>query len=312
VFPFVVMFGSDEIAALEAVMTVLMWWGHSWQATFPNPPVHLTDTFDALLALHDDRLHAHLYECEIPPGLMCWTLLSTLFSEILPSPTWLGVMDYIFSHLREMELMFLLPIAILKEIRISLLANNEQRHIVKYIRQPQTLDALQLLRAVTVIRRNTPEHLLTAITSTVPVSDDMSTGGGGSKSILKRSGSQMSKPSPDEQDMGQVREDIAAQEGNPIFPLPKGRYPAYDGFPPYLVDWQAKERALALAMKKEVAAKESALNELESQIKQVTSLRTPPSYVSYYHQLNCLFSDLNIMCLFGVSAAGDQSPAVDE
>lgn len=271
VFPFVVMFASDEIAALEAVMSVLMWWGHSWQATFPNPPVHLTDTFDSLLALHDDRLHAHLYACEVPPGLMCWTLVSTLFSEILPSPTWLGVMDYMLSHIREMELLFLLPIAILKEIRISLLAATEARHIVRYIRQPQTLDALQLLRTVTIIRRNTPGHLLTAITSATPVSDDASPTASGTKSsTLKRTASMgTQQTSPEEIALGHVREDMVAQEGNPIFPLPKGRYPAYDGFPPYLVDWQAKERALALAMKKEVAAKESALSELENQIKQV-------------------------------------------
>lgn len=41
VAPFVNVFGCDEIAALEAVMSVLMWWGHSFHATFPHPPVHI-------------------------------------------------------------------------------------------------------------------------------------------------------------------------------------------------------------------------------------------------------------------------------
>ena len=42
VFPFVLLYGADELAALETAMTVLMWWGHSFHATFPHPPVHIT------------------------------------------------------------------------------------------------------------------------------------------------------------------------------------------------------------------------------------------------------------------------------
>ena len=41
-FPFVLLYGSDELAALETVMSILMWWGHSFHATFPNPPAHIT------------------------------------------------------------------------------------------------------------------------------------------------------------------------------------------------------------------------------------------------------------------------------
>lgn len=41
VAPFITVFGCDEIATLEAVMSVLMWWGHSFHATFPHPPVHI-------------------------------------------------------------------------------------------------------------------------------------------------------------------------------------------------------------------------------------------------------------------------------
>ena len=40
-FPFVLLFGADELAALETVMTLLLWWGHSFHATFPHPPVHI-------------------------------------------------------------------------------------------------------------------------------------------------------------------------------------------------------------------------------------------------------------------------------
>ena len=31
-FPFTIVYASDELAALETVMTIMMWWGYSWQS----------------------------------------------------------------------------------------------------------------------------------------------------------------------------------------------------------------------------------------------------------------------------------------
>jgi hypothetical protein len=45
VFPFILTYGNDELAAFESIMTVLMWWGHSFHATFPHPPVHITGSY---------------------------------------------------------------------------------------------------------------------------------------------------------------------------------------------------------------------------------------------------------------------------
>ena len=39
--PFVTLFGSDEMSAFEAVMSMFMWCGHSFHATYPHPPVHI-------------------------------------------------------------------------------------------------------------------------------------------------------------------------------------------------------------------------------------------------------------------------------
>ena len=50
VFPFILLYGADELAALETAMTVLMWWGHSFHATFPHPPVHITGKLSTFLS----------------------------------------------------------------------------------------------------------------------------------------------------------------------------------------------------------------------------------------------------------------------
>ena len=137
--PFVTLFGSDEISAFEAVMSVFMWWGHSFHATYPHPPVHiigmtythspsnsfthsftpfsffstyfflsshpcqlscltiswvtflysllsfnvLTDSIDDVIKIHDPTLHHHLEVVGIRSGFLGWSLIKTMFSEIL-------------------------------------------------------------------------------------------------------------------------------------------------------------------------------------------------------------------------------------
>jgi hypothetical protein len=60
VFPFTLVYGTDELAAVETCMSILMWWGHSWHATHPNPPVHIVDALDSLLKYLDPKVPTYL------------------------------------------------------------------------------------------------------------------------------------------------------------------------------------------------------------------------------------------------------------
>jgi hypothetical protein len=255
VFPFVVLFGSDELAALESAITILMWWGRSWQATFPHPPVHITDILDALLQHHDEQLRTYFYKLDVAPGLIAWKMLSTLFSEILPKDSWLCVMDYLLVNIQDYSLFYIVPIAIFKMLRSSILTSQTQRNLINFLRFPQALDPIALIQILKVLRQRTPAHLLLGNTLNT------------SKTSLKGT---TQKPYDDKDlELKDIRESIADSEGAPIFPLPRGRYPAFDGYPPHLVDWQVKERSIALSMQQEISSRESALEELEARIAQV-------------------------------------------
>ena len=161
VYPFVLVFGADEVsdpplppwtiphidpalicchftspslkvAATETVMTLLMWWGHSWMATHPHPPVHITDSLDALLRLHDPPLHAHLHSLkpEVSPGLLGWSLLSSLFTHVLARRAWLPFMDLLFSHIEDCALSLLAPVALLHGLREDILAASDERAVM--------------------------------------------------------------------------------------------------------------------------------------------------------------------------------------
>lgn len=99
-----------------------MWWGYSWHVTFPHPPVHITKAIDTILALHDENLHSHMTLLGASPGLLGWSMITSLFTELLSKEDWLKLMDYLFSHISNSGLVILTVVAILRHIRTSLLS----------------------------------------------------------------------------------------------------------------------------------------------------------------------------------------------
>ena len=262
VLPFVVMFAADELSALETVMTILVWWGRSWHATFPNPPVHITDTFDILLDKHDPNLRAHFYGLHVPPGIISWKLLSTLFSELIPSTEWQVLMDHLFTHIEDYTLIYVVPIALMKLLRPSLLSATSSRQLIAFLRQPQTIDIERLLKLLRQLHSETSSHLLAACYTGIPENE---------KSEVKTPSRNKQKAiqlnlSNQERDLLNARDSVGAHEGMPIFPLPRGGYPTVDGYPPHLLDWQSKERAMTLSMKKEIRDNESCLKDLQNKL----------------------------------------------
>lgn len=251
VFPFSLIFGSDEMSCLETVMTLLMWYGHSWQATYPSPPIHITDAYDRLLEHHDPRLHKHLTTLEASPGPLAWQILSTFFSEILPSEIWLSLMDRVFTDIKDVNFFYFIPLAIMRLLRISLLSTTEKRHVTGFLREPQSLQLSSLLKMISEMKKATPPHLSSW----------------GPHTYSSRA---TSLTPADDLEKTQIHLSVAAQEGKPLFPLPKGQYPAYDGYPSHLLDWQVQERARVLSMKQEIQVRENTLLDLEHHIKEVS------------------------------------------
>ena len=66
---------------------------------------------DALLQHHDVRLHHHLRHLGVAPGIIGWTMLTSMFTEIVDKTEWLKLMDFLFSHVFNQSLFVLVPVA---------------------------------------------------------------------------------------------------------------------------------------------------------------------------------------------------------
>jgi hypothetical protein len=241
-------------------MTILMWWGYSWHATFPNPPLHITDGIDQLLKYHDDTLYSHLRRLSISPGLISWAMLSTLFTEILGREDWLKLMDNIFTHFGNSKLVLAVPVAILRAVRTSLLLAGDSSHLVGYCRHQQGVNIGEVISTAHFMCENTPAKYFSACpqqTLTAVLKEEAAR--------QKRGKTLAPQQLADNHAAGQ--ENMALHAGSPIFPLSMGRYPAYDGHPRFLVDWELKKRDKALALQQEVDRREDVLITLQAKVK---------------------------------------------
>lgn len=215
VFPFIVLFGNDELSTLEICMTILMWWGYSWHATFPNPPIHITEAIDQLLRHHDDTLYAHLRRLGVSPGLVGWTLLQTLFTEMLGREDWLRFMDYIITRFGDARVMLTAPVALLRCVRTSLLLAGDASHLVGYCRHQQGVSVAEAIAHMQVMLDNTPSKFFACCPQQTLAT------------VLREETARQKRgvtlaPQQQTDDVAAGQENMALHAGNPLFPLPTG------------------------------------------------------------------------------------------
>ena len=258
IFPFLLTYSSDEIAAFETVLTILNWWGHSWQATWPQPPVHILDTSDNLMYHHDLRLRSYFRNTKVSVGVLCWNMLSTLFTEVLGKNDWLILMDFLFSYIETQEYFYLVPIAIIRATKSQCMCISDELAIIKFYRYQQTINIQDIIRSVKEMYDTTPHKLLSIVAR--PRRTEIE-GDEGPDIDLSRTPFRHGYD-----DKAQARESMADARGKAIFPLPIGEYPKFQGVADFIVDWQLRDRERAMDLDRTVQNKETRIRELEESI----------------------------------------------
>ncbi len=279
-FPFVLMFSGDDMAALEMVMTIMMYWGHSWHVTHPNPPIHIIDTLNSLLKLHDIKLYQYLNRFQLVPGIIAWQLLSSLFTEVASRNAWLVLMDYLFTYFTNVCKLILTPIALMKDMKSLLFSSCDTKEkIVQAFQMQQNLRVEMIKHSIEEMLQQTPVKYFSGVVTRYidntrlelgadNIHDTFGAGIAASTNSPTKIGSNAGAVGMQESD--EVKVNLALANGIPKFPVPIGvNYPIYDGFPNQLIDMQIKERNKVLALQKEMKRKEVVLKELENKVQSI-------------------------------------------
>ena len=273
VFPFVMVFGGDELACLEACMTVVCWWGSTWHATHPNPPIHIVDTLDALIKKAEPRLHNSLVTSyHVAPGLMGWIMLSSLFTEVLTRQDWCKLMDLLFLNFGRSNgrQILLVPVAMFITLKPVLGKCRSKQEILDCLRsQNKSFDFKVMAKALASLTKNTNPNALVSMPgpegynnqanhnnnagstnggSTAGGDDDLSSVGSNATMGSKSSGARGRDRDRGLTEEEEARACLALSSGRPHFPLSRGSYPVMAGYPTNVVqDWQLRDRHQAMS-----------------------------------------------------------------
>eukprot|EP00854_Cymbomonas_tetramitiformis_P013576 gene13576-16053_t len=157
VFPFVKLFGADELACFEALATILSNWTKGWFELFPAPPLKILDHVEALVLHHDPELHYALTRNGGGVSNCAWAIMQSLFTEVFSKEEWLKVWDHILAN----NLTFVLFIAanyliFMREMLISACSEEETALVLS---RSNPIDVNRFLRKTYAIRQVTPTKL---------------------------------------------------------------------------------------------------------------------------------------------------------
>jgi len=214
VFPFVLAFGNDDLAAFETSMAVICRWQRFFLATYPHPPVPLLGAIEAALHLHDPKLISHLEKIRVGPQDYAWPILRSCFTEVLGKGEWLVLMDHMFAtpDREHSKYLAVAAVAFVLYSRTTLVSMQSASEVDLWIHAEQPINAATLLQSIKKLQEDPSTcAILSEVTLRVSAEDN---------------------------DSGEVPSIV----GGPPWPIPKGSYPPLRGFPRFALDYQLQQR----------------------------------------------------------------------
>lgn len=295
IFPFLHIWPSNDVAVLEASMTLLMWWGYSWHSAYPSGPQHIMDAFAQLLLHHDPRLYYHFEKLKANVGEICWNMLSTVFTEVFSRTCWLLVMDFLVMHFDNSGYAMLVPIAVLKCVRSTLLGCASASHMVPFLRSQQTVKGTVLVKMLKEMMTSSPPKHYSALSGPVSIE--------GPPSHLVEAAEDAREDARQargdrESDIGSNVDDMmnTGAIGRPMFPLTAGRYPQYDGYPRFLLEWESKHAKEEALLQGELQRKQKVVATLEKTVAKVCFLCVLFVFVLFVCVF-CSFISVSFLCV---------------
>ncbi|KRX10674.1 WD40-repeat-containing domain [Pseudocohnilembus persalinus] len=130
IFPFVKLFGTDEVLCFEVILSFFIQHGQHIFSFFPNPPVSMLQAVEEILKEKDPELQMHLKESEFGLNNYMWPPLQVLFTDMLSRKDWLSFLDFLVTYPEKPELLLYFVAAFFIHFRNPLLR----------VRTPQELD----------------------------------------------------------------------------------------------------------------------------------------------------------------------------
>lgn len=242
-------------------MSFLLHWGSRLLVTFPQPPVPVLAGMEIVLRRADRELATHLRSLSVGALSYGWPLLRSAFSEVLARDDWLRLIDRILANANKPELLEAAAVGFAVASRTRLLActtTQEAEEIFR--RRDSSIDLEEMFRVMDrVAKFGAPERWFQG-------------GAGGSAAARRREGGLWAEVGGD---MDGTVAALALLRSAPreYKPLSTGAYPYFNGYPQFVVNYQAE-------LRERVAKKE---RESEQRCRLVSVVRVQKAFAKSLH-----------------------------
>lgn len=207
-------------------MSFLLHWGSRLLVTFPQPPVPVLAGMELALRRIDPQLSAHFEKISVGALIYGWPLLRTAFSHVLTRADWLRLLDRLLANPGQLELLEAAAVGFVVASRASLRNCRSAREAESFFHQlpgdrsggstngAKGVDVDEMFRVMDRVARFGPPENWT---------------------WRDRRGRR-------EGDLTVEALGLLRSTSREFQPLPRGAYPAFDGYPQYVINYQSKLR----------------------------------------------------------------------
>lgn len=163
VYPFVKIFRENDLAAFEASVSVMLHWCGDFLISLPYPPVFAMSAIEKELARRDAQLFDHFTRYQVTSEAFAWSLLKTIFTEVLSEDEWMCLWDHLFTYSDTPQLLFVAVLAYLSYFRTALLASCDRFSIEQFFHQQNAIDIQKFVQLMMNLRSKLDLSEYTAI-----------------------------------------------------------------------------------------------------------------------------------------------------
>ncbi|OWZ19412.1 hypothetical protein PHMEG_0006352 [Phytophthora megakarya] len=232
VYPFVKIFRENDLAAFEGSLSVMLHWCGDFLISLPYPPVFAMSVIEKQLAQRDAQLYDHFTRYQVTSEAFAWSLLKTIFTEVLSEDEWMCFWDHLITFSDTSQLLFVAVLAYLSYYRTALLAACDRFSIEQFFHQQNAIDIQKFVQLMMNLRDKLDLSKFTALDN-AETTASATTGHG------------------------------------PYWPLPRGQYPAFAHYPRFVVDFQISERNRIALEEAELDHKQKLLGQIDEEARKL-------------------------------------------
>ncbi|KAL4480315.1 hypothetical protein ABPG74_020831 [Tetrahymena malaccensis] len=170
-FPFVKLFGQEELLAFEIVLCFAHQILQNYFVDFPHPPLDLLQNIDEIIKYNDPILHQHLKQHNFKFVDYIWPFLSGFFTSALDKESWLQLIDYLITYNDTPELFMFITAAFIIYFKHPLMKLKSKDELEIFISRQNPVSVIHIIESGFSLLKRTPiDKIFVKFSKVLPLS----------------------------------------------------------------------------------------------------------------------------------------------